>query len=159
MKNHIERLLQDYRDFLNPYHLFSVSNLEIEEKHRRIAILPGHLAEGFIFNKNYQVEYIGANSKSSPTLRAELERKAIESSEKDLEQVKLELKNPNLPEGNSEAGNSSKASIETIEPMTVQAPSPSEDYREFKKQSYPASKSPEYQQNKASNNHKQGNTY
>jgi len=87
MKNPIELMLEEHREHLNPYHLFSVSNLDVDEKHRKKTLLPGHMAEGFIFNKNYLVEYIGTNAKSTPALRAEKEKAALESAQNDLEEA------------------------------------------------------------------------
>jgi len=92
MKNPIELMLEEHREHLNPYHLFSVSNQDIDEKHRKKTMLPGHMAEGFIFNKNYLVEYVGPNAKSTPALREEKEKLALQSAQNDLEAVQRMLK-------------------------------------------------------------------
>jgi hypothetical protein len=97
MKNPIERMLEEHREHLNPHHLFSVSNQDIDEKHRKKTMLPGHMAEGFIFNKNYLVEYVGPNAKSTPALREEKEKLALQSAQNDLEEVQRMLNSKTTP--------------------------------------------------------------
>jgi|GEM_PF-3183142 len=91
MKNPIERMLEEHREHLNPHYLFSVSNQDIDEKHRKKTMIPGHMAEGFIFNKNYLVEYVGPNAKSTPALREEKEKAALELAQTDLQAVQKML--------------------------------------------------------------------
>lgn len=48
-------------EHLTAKHLFSVENLDIDEKHRKKTLLPGHMAETFIWSRSYKVLYFGKN--------------------------------------------------------------------------------------------------